>query len=225
MKRQQFPTRSTHHPSYLRTVSSRVSGTPLHVLRAPTRERGAPLAPRAILRGSVFARGSGLLRSAKRKFREMNTCGIEELKPFTISTSKTNELKPPEMNTYAKNVEGECTLRSPARFVDSARLVAQVVPTTLSRAGDLRLLVSCPSPVRIRACFLAVAAFRRAAGAALNDHPISHLEYALTKNGPGGGYQASSNSISTISGFVPTRKGGPQVPAPQFVKTSIRPKG
>ena len=35
---------------------------------------------------------------------------------------------------------------------------------------------------------------------------------------------AASNVISTISGFVPTRSGGPQVPTPQLVKTRSRPK-
>lgn len=82
----------------------------------------------------------------------MNTHGIEELKPFRICTSKINDFKPLEMNTYPKKVEG------------SGHFTAQVVPTYLS------------------------------------------------------------NVSSTISGFVPTRNGGPQVPAPQFVKTSIRPR-
>jgi hypothetical protein len=41
---------------------------------------------------------------------------------------------------------------------------------------------------------------------------------------PQGKIQAGSKRMSTISGFVPTRNGGPHVPAPQFVKTSIRPR-
>jgi len=73
-----------------------------------------------MLRGTVFARGSWLLWSAKRKFCEVNTCGIEEIKPFTISTSKTNGLKPPEMNTYAKKCRGECTLCRSAGFIGSS---------------------------------------------------------------------------------------------------------
>jgi hypothetical protein len=61
----------------------------------------------------------------------MNTSGNEKLKPFTISTSITKDLNPPQMNTYAKNGEGPHS-------------VARVVPAILSGSGDLRLLVFCP---------------------------------------------------------------------------------
>jgi hypothetical protein len=39
-----------------------------------------------------------------------------------------------------------------------------------------------------------------------------------------GGNQDASKVSSTISGFVPTRKGGPHVPTPQLVKTRSFPK-
>jgi hypothetical protein len=228
MKRQPFSDPSTHHPVDLRTVSSRASGTPMHVLRVPTRERGALFAPRTILRRTVFARGSELLSSAKRKFCEVNTCGIEDIKPFTISTSKTNGLKPPEMNTYAKKCRGECTLCRSAGFIGSSPSCSSGRPAHSFPEGrpeafgfvSLSLCTLC-LPVlcvdsegrfgRVLRLGFVAAAFRRA----LMTFRLSAFNFQLAY---------ASNSISTISAFVPTRKGGPQVPAPQFVKTSIRPK-
>src|SRR5260370_14476032 len=102
-----------------------------HSLLKPLCRRRAVCAPDDSAGESAFHRNSGLVKSTKPKLCRMNTSGIEHLKPFTISTSITKDLNPPQMNTYAKNGEGPHS-------------VAQVVPAILSGSGDLRLLVFCP---------------------------------------------------------------------------------
>jgi hypothetical protein len=77
-----------------------------HPLLKPLCRRRAVCAPDYSAGESAFHRNSGLVKSTKPKLCKMSTSGIEQLKPFTISTSKTNNLKPPEMNTCEKRGVG-----------------------------------------------------------------------------------------------------------------------